>query len=60
MLEISIEWLDEITTLQVKLCQDGTDASFTDCSSIIACQKQEIGKIVSFDGHFEGSLEQLK
>ena len=60
MIDIPMEWLDEIATLQVKLCRDGTEASFTDCSSIIACQKQEIGKIVSFDGHFEGFLEQLR
>ncbi|HME50594.1 MAG TPA: hypothetical protein VKM55_00115 [Candidatus Lokiarchaeia archaeon] len=55
-----MEWFGEIAALQIKLCRDETEASFTDSSAIIECQKQKIGKIVSFDGHFEGFLEQLR
>jgi len=49
-------WLPEIADLHIKLTTPGPSPSFTDCSSIIACQKQGIEKILSFDWHFEGFL----
>jgi predicted nucleic acid-binding protein len=60
LIDISTIWLKDIVEMHVKLVRDGTDASFTDCSSIIACKMHSITKIISFDGHFAGFLEQLK
>jgi len=59
MLPIESDWLEEIYMLQMNLTAEHHEYSFTDCSSIVCCKKHKIPRIVSFDGHFSGQLEQI-
>jgi len=60
LIKIEPNWLEEISKLQLKLTKDNEPVSFTDASNIVACKKNQISHIISFDGHFEGLLDQIK
>lgn len=60
MLDVPMSSFSEIAALQKKMNAPGEAVSFTDCSNIVLCQKCKIPQILSFDGHFEGYLIQIK
>ncbi len=60
LIAVEDQWLQEIVNLQIKMTKNGNSISFTDCSNIILCQKRNLTKIVSFDGHYNGLLTQIQ
>lgn len=60
MVLVEPHWHEHIARLQMKMTQKGDPVSFTDSSSVVLCRKHEVDKILAFDGHFEGFLEQVK
>ena len=60
LLKVQKNWINEIYLMQKKITKPNNPVSFTDASNIILCNKMQIKKIISFDGHYKGILETIE